>query len=192
MGLFTATTALSVPIHEPVAGAHPLAPSLDFDAFYEAHVDFVWRVARRLGVPSDRVDDAVQDVFVVVHRRMAELDPRVPLRAWLFRVVQNVAREHRRKARRGDCAPLPEDLADGGSDPERSALRGEEIALVDRLVRALPEERRAVFILAECEQMTAPEIAEALEVNLNTVYTRLRLARADFEAALTRLRRTAR
>lgn len=183
---------MTVPIYDPGGGAAARAPALVFEAFYDDHVDFVWRVARRLGVSSDRLDDAVQDVFIVVHRRLAELDARVPPRAWLFRVVQNVAHEHRRRARRGDCAPLSDDLADGASDPERTAERGQEIALVDRLVRALPEERRAVFVLAECEQMSAPEIAEALGTNLNTVYTRLRLARADFEAALHRHRRTAR
>ncbi len=192
MSSLSTTLAMTVPVLHPRDDVDARAPSLDFEAFYESHVDFVWRVSRRLGVRADRLEDAVQDVFVVVHRRLPELDPRVPPRAWLYRIAQNVAHEHRRRTRRGDHDPLPDDLVDAATDPERNAARGQQIALVDRLVRGLSEERRAVFVLAECEQMTAPEIAEALEIPLNTVYSRLRLARADFESALDRHRRTAR
>jgi len=62
--------------------------------------------------------------------------------------------------------------------------RAEEVRLLHRILDRLDDDKRAVFVLAELEQMTAPEIAEALSVNLNTVYSRLRAARAAFEDAL--------
>lgn len=193
MGIDAAAQALPAHILDgPVAQVVKARAAVGFDDFYDAHVDFAWRVARRLGTPAHRLDDVVQDVFVVVHRKLPSLGTDVPPRAWLFRVVQHVVWEHQRRARRDGFDPLSEDLPDHGDDPERSLVRSEAVALVDRAVRALPEERRDVFILAECEQMTAPEIAAALQLNLNTVYTRIRLARADFDAALARLRRSER
>lgn len=193
MSIDVTGAALTLHAQPPPEGAvREERAALDFDDFYDAHVDFAWRVARRMGVPAWLLDDVVQDVFVVVHRRLASLDASVPPRAWLFRVVQNISREHARRERRSGHDLLGDEVVDGRNDPERSLSHTQEIALVDRIVRSLPEERRAVFILAECEQMTAPEIAAALDVNLNTVYTRIRLARADFEAALARTRRTPR
>lgn len=192
MSIDAAAPGLAMTVFDVPPEASVARTPADFESFYDAHVDFAWRVARRLGVSADRLDDVTQDVFFVVHRRLGELDPHIPPRAWLFRVVQNVVYEHHRRERRRSFEPLPDEVPCAEDDPERVTSRGEDIALVDRLVRAIPQERRAVFVLAECEQMTAPEIATALGVNLNTVYTRLRLARADFEAALARHRRTLR
>lgn len=160
----------------------------DFDAIYGAHFDFVWRSLRRLGVPEASVDDALQDVFVVVHRRFADFDGASP-RAWLFRIAINVVREHRRTyQRKGRHEPLPESVADGAPGPHEELARAEALRLVDRLLDALDDDRRAVFVLAEYEGMTAPEMAAALGVNVNTVSSRLRAARRDFEAALARHR----
>ncbi len=160
----------------------------DFDAIYDGHFEFVWRSLRRLGVPATAVDDAVQDVFVVVHRRLADFDGASP-RAWLFRIAFNVVREHRRLyQRKGRHEPLPESIADATPDPHEALARAEALRLVEHLLDALDEDRRAVFILAEYEEMTAPEMAAALGVNVNTISSRLRAARRDFEAALARHR----
>jgi RNA polymerase sigma-70 factor (ECF subfamily) len=160
----------------------------DFDAIYDDHFDFVWRSLRRLGVPEAGVDDALQDVFVVVHRRLADFDGASP-RAWLFRIAFNVVREHRRTyQRKGRHEELPESIADAAPGPHEALARAEALRLVEHLLDALDEDRRAVFILAEYEEMTAPEMAAALGVNVNTVSSRLRAARRDFEAALARHR----
>jgi RNA polymerase sigma-70 factor (ECF subfamily) len=132
------------------------------------------------------VEDAVQDVFVVVHRRMAERDPATPMRAWPFEIVRRVAHDHRRAARRKDIAePLSDAVgATAAPGPARLAEASEELRLVESILADMDEDRRAVFVLSEIEQMTAPEIAETLGCNLNTVYSRLRRAREAFHAAV--------
>lgn len=169
-----------------VAAARPCAPPLDFDDCYQSQADFVWRSLRHLGVDDGALDDATQEVFLVVHRRLAGFDG-ASLRAWLFTIALNVARDHRRaRRRRGPHTALPEDLSDRAQDPSEVASRRQALALLRRLLDALDDDRRAVFVMVECEQLTVPEAAEALGVNVNTVYSRLRAARQQFDAALSR------
>jgi RNA polymerase sigma-70 factor (ECF subfamily) len=158
--------------------------ALDFTRLYEEHFAFVWRSLRRLGVATDQLDDAVQDVFLVVHRRLAEFEGRSSHRTWLFGIAVRTAGTLRRRNARKPTEPLGEDVPDQRAEGVTEATHAAR--LVQRLLDELDDERRAVFVLAELEQMTAPEISEALSVNLNTVYSRLRLARRDFEAALKR------
>src|SRR5262245_51753387 len=73
---------------------------------YETQFDFVWRSARRLGVASLHVDDVVQEVFLVVFRRLAEFEGRSSLKTWLFGITRRVVRDHRRSARRKPAEPL--------------------------------------------------------------------------------------
>jgi RNA polymerase sigma-70 factor (ECF subfamily) len=171
------------------------APTPTFDELYESYVDFVWRSVRRLGVNEGSVDDVVQQVFMVVHRRLPEFTPGGSVRTWIFGIVVRVVRDHRRLLRRKSphaFAPQtdPEALADDhrpGAD-ESTAL-AEAAALVQEWLGELDEEKREVFVLAELEQMTAQEIAEATGTNASTVYSRLRAARIDFEKAAERYRR---
>lgn len=172
-------------LERPSASA---ASILGFDDLYEAHFDFVWRSVRRLGVPESGLDDAVQDVFLVVHRRLGDFEGRSKIETWIFGIALRVARDHRRTlARRGEQAPLEEEPADpGASRPDDAAARSEALEVLDRFLDRLDDDKRAVFILAELEEMTAPEIAEALSVNVNTVYSRLRAARKAFDEAVKR------
>jgi RNA polymerase sigma-70 factor (ECF subfamily) len=141
-------------------------------------------------VREANLDDAVQEVFLVVHRRLGDLHAPEGVRSWLFAIAYNVARDHRRAAqRRGPLEPLPESLTDQHPDPSQALSRREDLRLLDAALDTLDDPKRAVFVLAEIEQLTVPEIASALGVNVNTVYSRLRLARADFERAVARLRR---
>jgi|SRR5450432_1644379 len=176
----------------PVPGAPP-APT--FDELYESYVDFVWRSVRRLGVNEGAVDDVVQQVFLVVYRRLPEFTPGGSVRTWIFGIAVRVVREHRRSLRRKSphaFAPQtdPEMLAD---ERQKGADESTALAEAARLVQAwldeLDEDKREVFVLAELEQMTAQEIAEATGTNASTVYSRLRAARADFEKAAERYRR---
>jgi len=157
------------------------------EELYQEHFAFVWRTVRRLGVPPALVDDAVQDVFNVAHRRLAEFEGRSSPRTWLFAIARRVVADHRRRAAR-TTAPLPAELEDGAAGPLESAQRAEAARLVHAILETLDEDKRAVFVLADLEQMPAPEIAQALDIGVNTVYSRLRAARAAFEAALLRLR----
>lgn len=157
-----------------------------FERIYDECFSMVWRGLRRLGVSEAQVDDAAQDVFLKVHCHLGGFEGRSTVRSWVFGIAVNVAREHRRRDRRRPD-PLPDEPGvDGGADPFQAAARGEALRLLDRLLDTMDHDRRAVLVLAEWEDMTAPEIAAALGVNVNTVYSRLRAARADFDAALAR------
>jgi len=166
-----------------------------FDELYDAHVEFLWRNARRLGVGDDSVDDVLQQVFLVVHRRLPEVTMTGSEKAWLFGVLLRVVRDHKRLLRRKSPHRFmaftdPEMLADRGRQPDESLARVEAAALVQGWLNALDDDKREVFILAELEQMSAREIGEATATNPSTVYSRLRAARAAFEAAATRYRKS--
>jgi len=158
-----------------------------FVELYEEHFAFVWRSIRRLGVDDASVDDAVQDVFVVVHRRLGDFEGRSSVRSWLFGIARRIAKDHRRRRQRKDAGKVPaEGLVHPGNSPRDDAERAEARALLHRFLDGLDDEKREVFVLAELEQLSAPEIAEATETNLNTVYSRLRAARQLFEKAVHR------
>lgn len=161
----------------------------DFEALYEAHFDFVWRSARRLGAPPHALDDAVQEVFLVAYRKLPEFLGRSRLKTWLFGITLRVVRAHRRRLLTRVAEPLPETLPDDiRPGPGQSLEQRQALELLHRLLDKLDEAKREVFILAELEEFSAPEIAEALGVNLNTVYSRLRAARSEMDTALKRVR----
>ena len=186
--------SLLVP-RDPLSAPTPLASRAErarqFRQLYDAHAAFVWRNLRRLGVMDRDVEDKCQEVFVVAHRRWEEfLDRGHGPRAWLFQIVLRVASEARRHRRRHPVDP------DGGIAQERQSVeppqatavaRREALDLLDRALSSIDMGRRAVLVLHEIEQMTAPEIARTLELPLNTVYSRLRVARIELDAELARL-----
>ena len=164
-------------------GPRASVPPFDLTAAFRTHHDFVWRSLARLGVHGDAIDDAVQDVFVIAHRRGDNYDGRAPLRHWLYGITRNIALKHRERSARARVR------ASEGTDVRRvddPIAQRDTIATVERFLAELDDDQRAVFMLAEIEGHTAPEIADMLRVKLNTVYSRLRLARARFERALER------
>lgn len=159
-------------------------------AVYRAHADYVWRVLRHCGVPEPDLDDAVQETFLVVFRRLPEFQARASLRTWIYAVTVRVAstrrRSQRREAARRDQAGHHMHGA-GAADPEAALSKAEAADLVDRLLDGLDAPQRTVFVLAELEGVKVPEISRILGVNPRTVHSRLRLARARFGSALERL-----
>jgi RNA polymerase sigma-70 factor (ECF subfamily) len=156
---------------------------------YRAHFQFVWRNARRLGVPDANVDDVVQDVFIVVHRRLKDFDGRVPLRAWIFGILVRVARGHRRTFQRkaARCVPfLHDNVVAAGPSPSELAERSERIAVLELLLSQLDENKAMLIVLSELEQWTLREIAEFMGSNTNTIYSRLCAAKRDFDKAYAR------
>jgi RNA polymerase sigma-70 factor (ECF subfamily) len=166
----------------------PEAVPHSFEALYDQYFDFVWRSLRRLGVPVSALDDAVQEVFLVVHRRLPEFEGRSALKTWMFGIALNVAQHVMRSLARRASERPPDTLAAPVSTPQEDVLRAEAVRLLYRVLDELDPDKRSVFVMAELEYMTAPEIAEVTSLPLNTVYSRLRLARRDFEAALKRHR----
>jgi RNA polymerase sigma-70 factor (ECF subfamily) len=159
----------------------------DFDAIYERDFDFAWRSLRRLGVPNLWLEDAVQDLFMVVARRLVEFDGRSQIRTWLFAIAIRVAKEYRRRLARQQSFP-DNSPPTAPALPSEQCLQNESVRLLDKLLGLLDEDRRIVFILAELEGMSVPEIARVVGANPNTVYSRLRAARLQLNAAIERHR----
>lgn len=159
-----------------------------FEAIYRAHHRYVWQTLRAFGVPEAAADDAVQDVFLVVHRRLGEFEGRSTVRTWLFEILRRVAWRYRTKAQREASKQdaLPELAA--GVDLEAELERTQALDVLQRFVAELDEDRLRVFVLSVFGELRGREIAEALGVNLNTVYARLRSANAALERFTTRLR----
>jgi RNA polymerase sigma-70 factor (ECF subfamily) len=164
------------------------ASALDLAEIYRRHHDLVWRSLRGLGVAAHAVDDATQDVFVVVQRRREDYDGRAPVRQWVLGIARNVAAKYRersaRKAARLELLEGDEPPVVAHEDATEAVAQREAADLVTRFLDTLDDDRRAVFVLADVEGLTAPEIAELLGVKLNTVYSRLRLARRRLELGL--------
>jgi RNA polymerase sigma-70 factor (ECF subfamily) len=169
-------------------GPAAAAPSLEFTAVYREHFTFVWRNLRRLRVAEDALDDAAQEVFLTVHRRLAEFEGRSSLKTWLFGILLNTVRHHRRaRARRRDPEPLSDSLPDTqGPDGLECAARTEAVALLHQFLDELDDELRVPFVMARLEQLSAPEVALATGVNLHTVHSRIRTAERRFEEKVAR------
>ena len=139
----------------------------------------------------------MQDVFLVVHRRLSDFESRSSIKTWLFGIVLRVAQTHLRTVRRRrvhvdeqaafiDVESVAMSESDG---PAEAVARREASLLLHRLLDELDDEKRAILILVELEQMSVPDAAEAMSMNLNTAYSRLRAARQAFQDAVTRHRK---
>jgi RNA polymerase sigma-70 factor (ECF subfamily) len=177
----------------PLAAAEHASPglALDFDAVYEAHVDFAWRAARRMGLGAADAEDVVQEAFVVVHRRLAEFEGRADIKTWVFKILLHLVRHHFRThlRRPGDrAADDPSSVQElvTDHDPAAALERSEAVDVLDRLLGQLDDDKREVLVLTEIEQMTLAQIAEVTGANPNTVASRLRAARQEFEKLLSR------
>jgi RNA polymerase sigma-70 factor (ECF subfamily) len=171
--------ALAHALDSPADTAAP--PS--FDEVYAANVAFVWRVLRTFGLSEAQVEDAVQDVFLVVHRRLPEWEGRAAITTWLFAIARRVASAHRRRVAGDRTEELVEEPA-GGADTFAAMSRAQAAATVFQILQQLDEDKRVVFALVELEGLSVPEVARMLDLNLNTAYSRLRLARQAFELAV--------
>jgi RNA polymerase sigma-70 factor (ECF subfamily) len=166
-----------------------LAPP-SFRSVYDAYFEFVWSWARRLGVRSDALDDVVQDVFVVVHTRLRALKQPESLRSWLYGVVRRRVSDYHR-ARHiltawWEPEVMPDDTRSLLPSPLEAAVLSDKLRLVGHLLGHLDPVKREVLELVELDEMTVPEIAQALGVPLNTAYSRLRAARQEFNLAVAR------
>lgn len=152
------------------------------------HHAFVWRSLRRLGVPDCDVDDASQQVFLVAHRRLAEIASECE-RSFLFQTALRVAADWRRAHKRR-CEQTGVDLLDVpdlAANPEELMDQRRTRALLDQVLGVMPMDLRAVFVLFELEEMTMLEIATISDIPPGTVASRLRRARQVFQEAVRKL-----
>lgn len=178
-----------LPIQTP---ADPNATSANLAAVYRAHGDFLWLTLQRLGVRDDDRDDALQDVLVVVLHRLHTFDARGPMAAWLFGVCVRVAAARRRRAyvrREQLWETVPDDpSAEHPPDPEEALVAAQSRARLRAVLDEMDLEKRAVFVMYELDEVPASEIAAVLGIPFNTVHSRLRAARGQFERIAARHR----
>jgi RNA polymerase sigma-70 factor (ECF subfamily) len=159
-------------------------------AAIDAHYDPLWRFLRRMGVEESLVEDAAQQVLLVFARRGDEIAPAV-VRAFLFGTALRVASDFRRKRGRAvavaDAGALDEH-AHPAPDAEEEVAQGELRRLLDRVLDELAPELRAVFVLADLEELTMAETARVLGIPSGTVASRLRRAREVFAEKASELR----
>lgn len=164
-----------------------MAARPDLTQIYRDHHAFVWRISRRLGVPEAAVDDAAQEVFVVLHRRRDELDFSGSVRGLLYGIARRVAKRSRDKA--SAAARLRVATPSTARDnPEADAATRQKAVALQTALDALDEAKRMTFVLSDIEGMTIPEVASSMEVNVNTSYARLRAARQQLGEAIARHR----
>jgi RNA polymerase sigma-70 factor (ECF subfamily) len=165
-------------------------PAPELGAIFDEHFDYVWSVLRHLGIAEADLEDVVHEVFLKVHGRLGDYDPERPMRPWLFGFAYRVAYGHRRLARhRVELLGVPVEAVDSLPAADDRIAAHEDAALVETALAALEPERRAVLLLHDVDDIPIPALARELGIPVNTAYSRLRLARADLAAAISRLRK---
>lgn len=173
----------------PAVQAHASVVRPDFRAVFEEHFGYVWNSLRHFGVRSGDLEDLAHEVFLRVHERYGEYDASRPLRPWLFAFAYRVAAAHRRLARhRVEVLGSPFDPPDRSARADDALIHLEDRSLALEALEAIELDRRAVFVLHELDEVAIPEVANALGIPTNTAYSRLRLARREFNGAVKRLR----
>jgi RNA polymerase sigma-70 factor (ECF subfamily) len=170
------------------ARSSPAVP--DLGSVFDAHFEYVWNTLRRLGVRDDDLEDIAHEVFLKVHAKLGEYDPARPIRPWIFGFAFRVSADELRTARRRrEVVGLPFEPVDAGRPADERMEADDERRLVEAALQCVEIERRAVLLMHDVDEVPIPEVARVLEINVNTAYSRLRLARREFAAAVTRLRR---
>lgn len=155
---------------------------------YQRELDYLFGSLRRLGVPQRDIEDVVHEVFLVMYRRWEDYDRMRPLRPWLFGIAFRVASSHRRKGAR-EVFGNNFDVEDSAARPDEAVAAGETRSLLLRALAQVPLERRAVLVMHDVDETSMRDIATELGIPLFTAYSRLRKARKELDAALSRLQK---
>jgi RNA polymerase sigma-70 factor (ECF subfamily) len=161
-----------------------MAPLFDLDSLYREHARTVARWVRRLAGPGTDVDDLVQEVFLVVERRLPELDGEGKITTWLYRIAERVVMDARRRDRfrrwfsRARSVEIEQSLSSVARSPLDALERQQAVASLYRVLDRLPERYRTVLILFELEEMSGEEIAALTGLKEATVWTHLHRGRA--------------
>jgi RNA polymerase sigma-70 factor, ECF subfamily len=164
---------------------------MDFEDVYQRFFDHVYRWTRALGGPDAEREDLVQDVFLIVHRRIPDFDGK-NVAGWLYQITRRRVRDFRRLhwvRLLLNSSPPDESLASSAGTPEAELEAKQHDAILLRLLSKLPEAQRAAFVLFEIDGYSGEEIARLQDVPINTVWARVKKARAKLAASITRLNR---
>ena len=176
--------AVSTLSQTPALRAEPI----DVTRLHADHAPFVWATLQRLGVRDADLEDMMQEVFVVVHKRLHTYDPNARATAWLFGIAVRVAAAYRRRAyrrREQTVDPFPDPSCEEGG-PEASASAVQARRRLEAILDEMDLEKRAVFVMFEVDELSCDEIASTLGVPLGTIHSRLYAARQAFAKILAR------
>jgi len=176
--------ALSVPDALSLPVSAPLPPR--FADLFREHHDAVARWVRNLGISPADVDDVAQEVFVVVYRRLPGFTGPGSTKAWLFSITRRVCSNVRRGRARADARLLEIERPTPPSTPDEDLARSEGFEIMQGFLDRLDPTQRMVYVLAEVEGMHAPEVATALGIRAQTVYSKLRTARGKLKKMIAR------
>ncbi|AUX21595.1 ECF family RNA polymerase sigma factor [Sorangium cellulosum] len=173
---------------QPEVLGHVRRPPSDLTALHAEHGGFVWATLQRFGIRHPDLEDAFQDVFIVVQRRLPAFDWACPITTWLFAICRRVAAAHRRRAytRRERLGEVVDEVPDSAKGPEELTSHHQARVQLEEILEAMDLDRRAVFVMFEIEEMPCSEIASLVGVPVGTVYSRLHAARKEFAALLRR------
>jgi RNA polymerase sigma-70 factor (ECF subfamily) len=192
MGSKTSANASASVLDETTPDSGPPAPGVPaLHDVYKEYVNFVWSSARHLGAAADAIDDVVQDVFIIIHAKLATLQRPESLRSWIYGIVRRTVSDHRRSRRTREAAGARLGAEIKSTHPVQTSPlemveRSADLDLLEELLAELDEAKREIFVMVEVLEMSVPEVVQALEIPLNTAYSRLRLARQSFEELLTK------
>ena len=158
---------------------------LDFSRIFQEHAPFAWRALRRLGVHPSDVEDVCQEVFLVVHRQLAGYEPRASLRSWIYGICIRTASDHRKQSRRRreDVVDSPPEM-EAPPEQDETLDRTRAVKLLEAALDRLDDDKRAVFVLYEIEDLTMAEVADAVGCPLQTAYSRLYAAQRQIDAVV--------
>lgn len=159
-----------------------------FDQLYGEHCAYMCRSLRRLGVVERDIEDVMQEVFIAVHKHLGDYDPSRPIKPWLFGFAYHTAANYHRGARR-----RPESVDEPPNErqettPEDHLLMLERRRLLRRALEQLDLEHRAAVILVDLDDVDPKAVAEALDLPLPTVYSRVRNGRLKLRQAIESIR----
>ena len=154
---------------------------------YEAYFELVWRTLRRLGVAEHQVEDAVQDVFLVVHRRWKDFLQNSSVKTWVLGISLRTGKQYNRNASRVKQTQFEFDDTQPSPDcPEFNVEQRQTLARFTIVLERLSYEHRSILVLVELEELSMAQAAEVLEIPTSTAYNRLRMAHRAFEAIWNR------
>lgn len=170
---------------KPQAVAHDEAEAW---RLFTDNVGFVSRTLRYLGVGDSELEDVAQEVFLIAHQRRSEFEGRAAIRTWLYRICWNTAANHRRKLARARERNEPlssEPAVEATQERELSRRRARD--QLSALLDLLDDDKRAVFVLYEIEQLSMREVAEVVGCPLQTGYSRLKSAHRIVKEAAAKM-----
>jgi len=165
-----------------------------FARIVDAYQARVFGFVRRMVIDTDEAADIAQEVFIRAYQSFGRFDGRSSLRTWLFRIAHNLCVDRARRLGRTpertslDAGGVDEeaavDVPDQRWDPQTIVLNDELISVIESALSTMSEKLRSVLLLHDKEDFAYDEIAQALDVPIGTVKSRLFLARAHLQKAV--------